>query len=118
MHPSAKEFYRTMGDFIARRRRFLDLSQQDLAVKVGITRAALANIETGRQRIHAHQLAQLAISLELSVTDLIAAGQSESEPEESTDLPLPEDLTPHQRQQITKLLLNTTANLTTKDKKK
>ncbi len=43
--------YVAFGDAIRNARTALGLRQEDLAHKVGITRASIANIETGRQRV-------------------------------------------------------------------
>lgn len=41
-------------------REALDMNQDELAKKVGLTRASVANIETGRQRLLLHTVEQFA----------------------------------------------------------
>ena len=74
-------FYKAQGDLIRRKRRALRQTQEGLAALIGLSRATVANIETGRQQLLVHQLHQIA-----------------------RDLPLPSDLTPRQRSQIAGLL--------------
>lgn len=51
MDSSAKPFYTKIGSVFRQRRIELGLSQTDVASKIGLTRASVANIETGRQGI-------------------------------------------------------------------
>ena len=60
-----------LGERIKERRRAKHLTQAALADCVGMARAAIANIETGRQRTSVIMLARLADHLETSVGDLI-----------------------------------------------
>jgi transcriptional regulator with XRE-family HTH domain len=53
-----REFGRRLRD--ARRQRW---TQQDIANKVGLSRAAVANIELGRQRVPLHMIARFASAL-------------------------------------------------------
>lgn len=101
-----KQFYKNLGDFIQQRRRKLELTQRNLAATLGMSRASVANIETGRQKLLAHQLLDLADALSLPVADLMAAGGTVSENHVAASLPLPEGLTAKQRIQITKLLVD------------
>jgi len=60
------------GRIVAARRRKLDLTQAELAAKVGMSRASVANIESGRQNVLLHHVYSLASALELSkVSDLL-----------------------------------------------
>ena len=66
------EIYRTLGLAVAKRRNELGLTQADVAARIDLTRASLANIETGRQKVLLHQLFKLANALEVtSITDLV-----------------------------------------------
>jgi transcriptional regulator with XRE-family HTH domain len=68
------ELYGRLGRSIAEKRGAKGLSQADLARKVGLSRAAVANVETGRQRIMLHQLYAVASALQLgSILDLVPA---------------------------------------------
>lgn len=63
--------YREIGRNIRTRRRQKDLSQDEVAQLLAISRATLANIETGRQRILVHQIYRLAEVLGAKPTDLM-----------------------------------------------
>lgn len=65
------EIYRRIGRVVAERRVSLGLTQGHVAEMLGLSRASLANIETGRQRILVHQLFALVTALKLnSILDL------------------------------------------------
>lgn len=69
---SDMEIYRILGLAVAKRRHELGLTQADVAGRIDLTRASLANIETGRQKVLLHQLYRLANALEIeSITDLV-----------------------------------------------
>lgn len=69
---SDMELYRRLGRAVAERRQELDLTQSDVAEKLGLSRASLANLENGRQRILLHQLFALVNVLKLkSILDLV-----------------------------------------------
>ncbi len=53
-------FYRQLGTTLAQRRREKGLSQSQVASRIDVPRARLANIETGRQSVSVHQLVELA----------------------------------------------------------
>src|ERR1700733_1613969 len=66
------EIYRIIGAAVAARRKKLRLKQAEVAEQIGLTRASLANIESGRQKIMLHQIYKPATALKLdSVIDLI-----------------------------------------------
>lgn len=95
--------YQHIGVVVKARRKKLGLTQEDLAGKLGISRGSLANIETGRQNILVHQLYRMAASLGLAPTDLLPAPVMDRAMSSRTDLPLPGDLKPKQRDQIAQL---------------
>ena len=77
------DIYPLLGSAIARRRQHLDLSQADVAERIGLTRASIANIEAGRQRVLVHHLYMIANALDCtSILDLVP-----SKIEEKDDLP-------------------------------
>ncbi len=57
-----------------RRRHVPYLTQADVAAKIGLTRASLANIETGRQKVMLHHVYRILEALKLkSILDLLPA---------------------------------------------
>lgn len=71
---SEKALYRHLGRAVAARRNELTLSQDQVAAKLGLSRASIANLENGRQRIMVHQLFRLVDALNLkSILDLVPA---------------------------------------------
>jgi transcriptional regulator with XRE-family HTH domain len=95
--------YFFIGARIKARRKTLGFKQEVLAGKLGISRGALANIETGRQNILVHQLYKIAAALNLTPFDLLPA-MTEPAAAGANDLPLPEGLNPEQREQIARLI--------------
>jgi transcriptional regulator with XRE-family HTH domain len=68
------QLYRQLGRTVAARRNELRLTQEEVAVQLGLKRASLANLENGRQRIMLHQLFRLVHALQLkSSLDLVPA---------------------------------------------
>jgi len=66
------ELYRIIGSALAERRKELRLKQAEVAEQIGLTRASLANIESGRQKIMLHQIYKLATALKVdSIIDLV-----------------------------------------------
>lgn len=100
-----EELYGQLGDLIRARRKKLTLTQQNLAGRIGISRASLANIETGRQKVLVHQLYALASALDLAPSDLLPPIPAPAETARDwTSFPLPDDLKPEQKKQIVRLL--------------
>lgn len=57
--------YSALGEAVATRRKAMRLTQAQVATKVGISRASIANIESGRQKVLLHQVYLLAEALKL-----------------------------------------------------
>jgi len=107
--------YREIGTLIRRRRRVLELTQGELAARLGISRGGLANIETGRQNVLLHQLYRFAAALdmnvhdllpltrEMNVRDLLPAAKGKVDPVESRELPMPKGLTSEQKAQVARV---------------
>ncbi|HYK94357.1 MAG TPA: helix-turn-helix transcriptional regulator [Candidatus Dormibacteraeota bacterium] len=78
----AEAFYRDFGKRVRDARG--NRTQQDIAVQVGMSRAAIANIELGRQRVPLHMIARFARALEvpqeaLLPTNELLDGEQDSE---------------------------------------
>jgi len=98
-----KKLYKGLGEMIAARRNKLGLNQANLAKQVNMSRASIANIEVGRQRVLVHQLYLLAEALELTdgPRSLLPIARAVS----TDTLPMPEGgLTVKQKSQIEQLV--------------
>lgn len=102
--------YKQIGGIIKSRRKTLGHKQEYLAIKLGISRGALANIETGRQRLLVHQLYKFAAVLELSPADLLPPLSTDHFTTGSGNLPLPAGLKPEQKNQVVRLFLQVDPN--------
>lgn len=60
-----KATYTAFGKAVADRRASLEVTQQYVAARAGISRASLANIERGAQRVYLHQVLALVEALDL-----------------------------------------------------
>ena len=65
------ELYSQFGQLVRRHRERLGLNQAEIGQAIGLTRASIANIETGRQRIPLHHLYSLARALKVDVHALL-----------------------------------------------
>jgi transcriptional regulator with XRE-family HTH domain len=75
------DVYRLLGSRAATRRKQLKLKQAEVAEQIGLSRASLANLETGRQKILLHHVYKLAAALKVrSILDLIPSTLVEIEP--------------------------------------
>ncbi|KNY12867.1 XRE family transcriptional regulator [Shinella sp. SUS2] len=69
---AGEAIYKTFGNAVSTRRKALGLTQAELAGKVKISRASIANIESGRQNILLHHVYALAAALDFTkVADLL-----------------------------------------------
>jgi len=96
--------YKQIGRAIRARRRVLDRPQEVLARDVGMSRATLANIETGRQRIQIHQVYAFAKALNLRVGDLLPEQLPKDSSSEWSGAPIEGDLNPEQKEQVLGLI--------------
>ena len=78
--------YKRLGLIIRARRQELGLTQEKLSRQLGISRASLANIETGQQRVLVHQLYSLAEKLGVEVAALLPQPDELSEHRPLEDL--------------------------------
>ena len=63
--------YEAVGERIARARKAAEISQTKLALKVGVARASIVNIERGRQRPPISLVWQIADALSVEAATLI-----------------------------------------------
>jgi transcriptional regulator with XRE-family HTH domain len=71
-----EELYSRFGGLVRQHRVRLGLNQAEIGRAMGLSRASVANIETGRQRIPMHHLYKLARVLKVDVPALLpAAGE-------------------------------------------
>lgn len=71
MTPEDKQFYRELGQRIARIRKAQDLTQVQLAERLGIAPQTMAHYEGGSLRISVALLKAVARTLEVSVEELL-----------------------------------------------
>lgn len=69
-----ESIYVALGAAVFEQRMRAGWTQQDLAGQVGLSRASIANVELGRQRLMLHQVVALADALSVPVGDLLGIG--------------------------------------------
>ena len=77
---SIEGFYQQLGSAIRRRRLERGLTQGDVAARIvpAVTRASIANLELGHQRVLAHTLVQLSDILDVPVVELLSVSPAPS----------------------------------------
>lgn len=94
--------YGAMGHLIRARRKDTDLTQEELAERIGLTRTSINNIEQGKQRIQIHTL--YAIAQALSVSPLTFLPPPEAGSPREMGAILPSDLAPPEREWVKTVL--------------
>ena len=69
--PLNESLYASIGKLVLLRRKQLGLTQVELAEKISVTRASIANIETGRQRPTLDTFYSIAEALDCEPWDLV-----------------------------------------------
>ena len=69
--PTPTIFYQFVGEEMNRRRRLLGMTQDEIAMQVGISRASLNNIEAGRQHTFLHVYVKIALALQIDLSALL-----------------------------------------------
>ena len=67
------DLYRHLGRQIRGLREEAGLKQDDLAERVGLSRASIANIEGGKQAVPIHLLVAIAQTLDITIDRLVPA---------------------------------------------
>ena len=100
------DLYSEVGRNIRRYREGARRTQEQVAAEIGVSRASLANIEVGRQKVRLHHLYAIAAALDLdSPAVLLPPAVSTPHDDELSELPLPkEGLTDKQRLEVLRLL--------------
>jgi transcriptional regulator with XRE-family HTH domain len=96
----SKQLYQAIGALIREHRKRHGLTQERLAKQIGMSRAAIANIEAGRQQLLVHQLYDIASVFELDISILIPIRSPTPIDQQFDQIRLPDDLTSTQREQI------------------
>lgn len=65
------KLYYEVGKLVREKREQANLTQDELARRIGLTRTAVTSIESGRQRILVHTLVAIANALDLVPSDLL-----------------------------------------------
>lgn len=106
--------YELFGRRLSAKRRDAGLTQAELAKRVDLSRASIANIERGQQNLPLHQAYRLAEALglhdphDLLPRSFAPAAAEPSKPSVSIKLPK-EGLTDEERLQVERLYLETSA---------
>ncbi|WP_395015326.1 helix-turn-helix domain-containing protein [Dongia sp.] len=66
--------YRLFGDRVREIRDQKNVTQEELARRVDLSRTSITNIEKGRQRVLLHQVVEIASALDVNVRELMPAG--------------------------------------------
>jgi transcriptional regulator with XRE-family HTH domain len=82
IHP----LYVALGKRIRALRRQANLSQEDVAERVGLTRTSITNIERGRQQLQVHTLVAIADTLGVRLDELLAHEEQPAHGNNETDL--------------------------------
>jgi transcriptional regulator with XRE-family HTH domain len=83
---------RGVGLRIAQARKRLRLTQKDLAERIEMSRASIANIEAGKQPIQIQMVFELADRLEVTPFDLIPAISESGKPRDLSDVQVVEQI--------------------------
>ena len=100
----SQRLYTEVGKRIKNRRRHFQWTQETLAQRLGLSRASLANIEIGRQKLLLHRLYHIAATLEVEIIDLLPSTIEPTVTYGDDDIPLPDNLNARQRSQIREVL--------------
>lgn len=72
-----KNYNQKIGAYLARERKAKKVSQQQLADRLGVTKAAISNWELGKRTIYAEQMLEYCDELGIDPTELVKKVTSE-----------------------------------------
>jgi transcriptional regulator with XRE-family HTH domain len=107
--------YKVIGQRIALARGG-KFTQLELALRVGISRPAIANIERGEQQIYVHQLMSIADALEVPLDDLLP--QHQFKPLRPANISVSGDRVNRAQERVIKELVSAITSATRKEKQK
>ena len=81
------DLYRHLGREVRHLREAAELKQEDLAARVGLSRASIANIEAGKQAVPLHLLIAIAQTLDTTIDRLVPSRTASSLPSPEDDVP-------------------------------
>ena len=82
----------TLGRFIAARRKFMRLTQKELAKQVGVSKSAIAKWETDGGLPERDNLKKLSEAMNVTVDDLLGMTDERHIPEKNPDVNITPDL--------------------------
>lgn len=100
---SSEQLYRAIGELVRSERLKRKLTQEDLALRVGLTRTSINNIERGRQNIQIDTLYRIAEALYVPVNALLPPLGKRQEPE-VIETQLGENYLPAEREWIKRVI--------------
>lgn len=80
MHLMDDRLYRLFGSRVRELREEKNVTQDELAKRVDLSRTSITNIERGRQRVLLHQMMEIAVALDAKPTDLIPTAEVNVQP--------------------------------------
>lgn len=102
-----RDIYREVGQRIRRFRKGAGRTQHQLANQIGVSRASIANIESGRQNFMLHYVYAIAEALELDTPISLLPGAHEgiTASADVAKVPVPQKgLTDKQREEVIQLM--------------
>lgn len=105
----AKSFNEQLGILLQKLRTENRMTQDELAKRTGLSRASIANMETGRQAISAYQVYLMAQIFQLKNMDAFFPTREKESAEIGTILHSHSELNETQRQQTEALIASSTA---------
>ena len=85
--PMPDDFYAHVGALMKQRRDAMGMTQRTLAVKAGVSRTSIANIERGGQSILVHQLLNIAKALKVQPMSLLPKEAPKAQPQYEVEFP-------------------------------